>query len=244
MILNNFTTIDSIYGRMIVNRHCSHHAEYLIKTGMPHIQEELRKLLDIAATLSPECIVVDAGANIGLVSIPIAGAIKEKKGIVYSFEVQRMLFYALCGSAALNDLDNLKVFNKGVGARKETLKLPAVNYASPNDYGQITLTDQDKIDSTDSVEIITIDSLKLPRLDLLKIDVEGMEIDVLLGAQESIKKFRPWCWIEYWKVDKDLLKGQFTGLNYKLFVMDNLNMIGIPEEVFEKIQIKITAPEF
>jgi hypothetical protein len=37
MRVNNFTVIESEFGRFIVNRHCAHQAESLIKTGRPHI---------------------------------------------------------------------------------------------------------------------------------------------------------------------------------------------------------------
>ena len=43
--VNNFTAMDSIYGKFFVNRHCSYQADALIKTGIPHIQEELDKIL-------------------------------------------------------------------------------------------------------------------------------------------------------------------------------------------------------
>ena len=45
--LNNFTVIESIYGRFIVNRHCAYQAEALIKTGAPHIQAEVSQMLTI-----------------------------------------------------------------------------------------------------------------------------------------------------------------------------------------------------
>jgi len=244
MIINNFTTIESIYGRFIVNRHCSHQAEHLIKTGVPHIHDELRKILAIVATLPAQAVVVDAGANIGLVSVPIAQALKEKQGTVYAFEVQRMLFNALCGSAALNDLDNLKVFHRGLGSRKEILKVPSPNYSKPQDFGIVSLVDQAAIKDGDIVDIMTIDSLKLPRLDFLKIDVEGMEIDVLKGARQSLRSFHPWCWIEYWRSDKDLLRSQFDGLGYKLYLMDELNIVAIPEEKFVELPLHLSAPLF
>jgi hypothetical protein len=34
---------------------------------------------------------VDAGANIGLVSIPVAQLLKDRGGVVHAFEVQRMM---------------------------------------------------------------------------------------------------------------------------------------------------------
>ena len=41
------------------------------------------------------------------------------------------------------------------------------------------------------VPMVSIDSLELPRVDYMKIDVEGCEPLVLLGAQETIKRCKP-----------------------------------------------------
>jgi FkbM family methyltransferase len=41
------------------------------------------------------------------------------------------------------------------------------------------------------VELVTIDSLSLDALDLLKIDVEGYELFVLQGAQDTLRRCRP-----------------------------------------------------
>src|ERR1700693_4895150 len=116
LAINNFTVLDSAYGRFIVNRHCAFQAEALVKTGRPHIDNEIKKILTIVNGLPGECVVVDAGANIGLISIPIARAVKPRGGTVHAFEAQRMMFYALCGATALNDLENLVVWHRAVGA--------------------------------------------------------------------------------------------------------------------------------
>src|SRR5580692_3177490 len=130
--INNFTIVESIYGRFIVNRHCSHQAEALIK-----------------------------------MSVPIAQAVKEKRGVVHSFEPQRMMFYALCGTAALNDLENLFVHFNGAGADKGFLKIPRIDYGKPQDFGMVSLARQDGIDEYERVPIAVIDELELPRLDFL-----------------------------------------------------------------------------
>jgi FkbM family methyltransferase len=43
---------------------------------------------------------------------------------------------------------------------------------------------------------INIDSLKLPRIDFIKIDVEGMEMEALIGAAESVAQSKPALLIE------------------------------------------------
>jgi len=49
--VNNFTVVESDYGRFIVNRHCTFQIESLVKTGKPHIQDELNIILVFVQTL-------------------------------------------------------------------------------------------------------------------------------------------------------------------------------------------------
>ena len=227
-IINNFTVLESVYGKFIVNRHCAYQADVLIKTGYPHIETELAKLLAVVATLPPGCVIVDAGANIGLVSIPLAQAVRTKAGAVHAFEVQRMMFYALCGSAALNDLGNLHVYNQALGATAGFVAAGQPDYGAPQDFGLYSLAGPAIGAAPEQVTMVTIDALGLQRLDLLKIDVEGMEPEVLAGARNAIAEFLPWCWVEYWKVDIASIKAGFAGLDYKFFPMDPLNLLCAP----------------
>ena len=226
--VNNFTMIESSYGKFVVNRHCAFQAEHLIKTGVPHIESELRPMLAVVDTLVPGSIVVDAGANVGLVSVPIAQAVKTKDIVVHAFEVQRMMFYALCGAAALNDLDNLVVHHLGVGARNEELMVPMVNYGTPQDFGTLSLTGQSAEGTGEVVSIVALDNFDLPRLDFLKIDIEGMEVEALHGARHMIKTYQPWCWVEYWISGIDAIRREFDGVPYDFYRMDQLNMLCAP----------------
>ncbi|MBT8595639.1 FkbM family methyltransferase [Polynucleobacter paneuropaeus] len=244
MLVNNFTVIDSIHGKFVINRHCAFQAEALIKTGQTHIESELKTMHDIANILPANAVAIDAGANIGFVTIPLSNWIREKNGVVHAFEVQRMLFYALCGTVALNDISNVVVHNKGLGSAPAILKVPTQNYGVAQDFGTVSLRYQDQIQEHESVEIIKIDDLNLERLDFLKIDVEGMELEVLAGARQTIEKYRPWCWIEYWMVDKELLKQVFMDLDYELYTMDQLNVLCAPREKLEQSQLKIDKPIF
>ena len=187
--------------------------------------------------------VIDAGANIGLISIPIAQAVKARGGIVHAFEAQRMMFYALCGAAALNDLENLFVWHRAIGAAQGMIAMPAIDYAKPQDFGMVNLVAPPAGEAGETIDLITIDSLTLPRLDFLKIDVEGMEISVLQGARTALHHHLPWCWVEYWKVGRDEIRAQFAGLDYQFYLMDNLNMLCAPAERLAASKISIRAPE-
>ena len=59
---------------------------------------------------------------------------------------------------------------------------------------------------------------KINRLKLLKIDVEGMEISVIKGASELIKKFRPMIYVENDRQEhsKELIELLWS-LDYKMY---------------------------
>ena len=46
------------------------------------------------------------------------------------------------------------------------------------------------------VETTTIDSLKLVDVGFIKVDVEGVELDVLVGANDTIEEYKPTCMVE------------------------------------------------
>ena len=227
--VNNFTVIESVYGRFVVNRRDKFQAEALIRTGKPHIQDELEILLAIADTLSNGAFVVDAGANIGLVSIPLAQRLKPRGGTVLAYEVQRMIYYALCAGTVLNDLDNLFTFHQGLGAAARVERIAAVDYGAPQDFGMYSLLNQ-PAERNEAVQIAALDELGLPRLDLLKIDVEGMEMEVLAGGRGMIARHRPWCWVEYWMVGAEAVAGAFAGLGYQIYLVDGLNLLCAPSD--------------
>lgn len=244
--ISNFTTVDTMYGKWIVSRHAQYHAESLIKTGITCIQEEVNLMVTIANTLPENCILVDVGFNMGMVSIPLATAVKDKSGRVYSFEVQKQLFYALCGTIVLNDLDNLEAFNCGIGDEQKVLKIPKVDYTENKDYGLVSLGDQTAIGNQahDTVDIFPLDYFEYERLDFIKIDVEGMELEVLKGGEKTIKAHRPWAYIEYWNVDQVQLKSWFDGMDYTLYSLPGGNILCCPNEKMAAAEIVVNAPLF
>lgn len=244
--VNNFTIVDTIYGKWIVSRNAQYHAETMIKTGIPVHPKEVDIMLRIVDTLPDNCIIVDAGSNTGVFSVPLATSVKDRGGRVYAFEVQKKLFQALCGTSVLNDLDSLEVFNLGLGAENDTLKIPKTDYSVSADYGMLSLVDQNKISrgSYDTVEIVPLDQFELERLDFIKIDIEGMEVAALTGGKNTIKAHRPWAFIEYWNSDAAALKAQFADLDYTLYRIDDANILCCPNDKLSASGLTIEAPLF
>lgn len=244
--INNFTVVDTIYGKWIVSRKAQYHAETMVKTGVPVHPEETKFMVSIIDTLPEGCIVIDAGSNAGIFSVPFAIAAAKRSGKVYAFEVQKKLYQALCGTAVLNDLDNLDVYNCGLGSTETSLKIPMINYNLEWDFGTLSLADQSKIEQFDHelVSITTIDHLGLERLDFIKIDIEGMEIEALVGGKDTIQKHRPWAFIEYWLVDQNKLRAWFDGMGYTLLRLDAANVLCCPNEKLASSQLALNFPIF
>lgn len=244
--VNNFCIVESVYGKFVLSRHCQYHAEQMIKSGLTHIPHEINKLTAILDTLPENCVIVDAGANIGMYAVPMARAVEEKGGKVYGFEVQKRLFYALCGTIALNDLECLDVFNTGLGDKEDTLSMPKVDYSVPWDYGCLSLVDQDNIKNQEfeTVDITTIDNLELERLDFVKIDVEGMELKVLAGGEQTIRQHRPYFWIEFYNVDTAKLKAWFDGMDYTIYQVSGADILCAPNEKLAASGLKLNYPLF
>jgi methyltransferase FkbM-like protein len=65
-----------------------------------------------------------------------------------------------------------------------------------------------------SVRTVSLDSFDLPRIDLIKINVEGMEIDVLAGGTNCLGSRRPILLIETIKCDKNALRAALEKLGH------------------------------
>lgn len=177
---------------------------------------------------------IDCGANIGTHSIEW-GRLMYGWGKVISFEAQERIYYALAGNVTINNCLNVTAKYCAVGSHCSSIDIPEPNYLIPSSYGSFELKKRDNnefigqeidYEKTKSVPLVSIDSLDLKRLDFIKIDVEGMEEDVLKGAENSIKKHHPIMMIEIIKSDKAKIEKTLQDYGYLLYPM-GINILAI-----------------
>jgi FkbM family methyltransferase len=162
----------------------------------------------------PGALVVEVGANVGAHTVALS-KLAGPEGEVHALEPQRLVFQALCANLALNQCTNVFARQCAAGAAPGTLYVPALPANQPANFGGVSMVDTP---TGEPVRAITVDSLDLPFCHFLKIDVEGMEIDVLRGAQATIDSYRPLLYVENDREEKSqrLLELIF-GLDYRAY---------------------------
>lgn len=189
-----------------------------------------RDLVDWARELAPrDKQFVDCGAHMGSWSIVMANHFHE----VHAFEPQRLLFQQLCGNAALNGLDNVYAYNTGLDAEpgKLTLQRPGVDRGSSSARADVTkhfFGDRGIPTSPEVVPVTTLDSFAdvLNNVGLIKIDVEGLELRVLRGGIEllrrnSFPKIMLECWShDFFRKDKEELLRFLDDLGYRVVAIN------------------------
>lgn len=137
---------------------------------------------------------VDVGANEGLFSIFAAKCVGSS-GSVWAFEPSRREFALLEHNLELNHL-HARLFPCALAETNGSaeFKVAAFGNEGLNTLGEFAYRDTDEGERY-VVELKRLDdviALDPPaRVDLIKIDVEGAELRVLQGAEETLRRYRP-----------------------------------------------------
>lgn len=189
-------------------------------------------------------IAIDCGANVGVHSIEWA-KMMTGWGQVLSIEAQERIYYALAGNIAINNCFNAIAMHGAVSSESGVMQIPSPNYLVPSSFGSLELRQRDgnefigqTIDYTNLVNVrkLALDEFELPRVDLIKIDVEGMEMEVLAGAARAIERCHPIMLIERIKSEASALKMWLESRGYVVIEAGiNLLVIHSSDKVLEDV---------
>jgi FkbM family methyltransferase len=149
----------------------------------PELQH-LEKFLD------PGGVLIDIGANTGAFSLKAARHVGDA-GMVIALEPNIEILATLHRSVRANGFRNVRLRNCCAAARTGSATL-WMNCAKPHSFSI-----KNRLDNAEGIPVlaVSVDDLlgweKIDRVDYLKIDAEGAENDILLGAAGTIERHRP-----------------------------------------------------
>jgi FkbM family methyltransferase len=154
-------------------------------------------------------IMIQAGGNCGY----LLSSFVDHFNTIYTFEPDYVNFY--CLNQNITSPNVIKI-QSCLGDTSNTVKVqPLVRPNHPNDIGGV------HVGGKGYLPTIVIDSLNLPGCDLIQLDIEGYEYKALLGAKNTIKKYKPvlcieFCekWLNRYDDDSNKILGLLAQLGY------------------------------
>ena len=168
---------------------------------------ELTMLKDIISRCKSNDIILDVGSNVGNHTLFFAA----NNLFVYSFEANSILFDIMINSIKLNKFENItKCYN--IAVSDSVSKAKFITFDETNLGGQSL-----EISNDGDIPTIPLDNVDFHgKVAVIKIDVEGMECNVLNGAKNLIAKDRPLLYVEAINMDS------FKNISY---ILNDLNYV-------------------
>ena len=147
----------------------------------------------IRTYLNKDSVFVDVGANIGQHSLYASLFARH----VYAFEPITSIYKQFNRSIFENDIFSISTYNYALGDTTTIIPI----YSNKINRGGSSLVVSTERSFLQNVKVVRLDDIALAvgleRIDVMKIDVEGYEYSVLLGAQSGINKYHPTLIIEW-----------------------------------------------
>jgi len=148
---------------------------------------ELALLQEVRRLCKPGLVFVDAGANIGNHALFFAKICAARE--VIAFEPVKQIRQVLRRNADLNQPAAITIHDCALGAETGAAAIAKMHQAN---LGATHLAPSEQGD----LPLRSLDSFAIPRIDVMKIDVEGMQMQVLEGARATIARDQPLLIIE------------------------------------------------
>lgn len=143
----------------------------------------------LLAHLQPGMDCWDIGASIGAYTCILS--LKNKpEGMVYAFEPEHLSRQKLAANLSLNGISNVHIYDVALGSEQKQLHLVLAHDASAGTHrldqnAEVPVEGSQVVNVTTVDKLISKDNLKIPGV--MKIDVEGFEEQVLIGAKDTIR---------------------------------------------------------
>lgn len=179
---------------------------------------EQGELEDVSLVIPTGAVIYDIGANVGNHTVYFGKFCRAAK--ILTFEPNPRAINLLRKNIELNSLGrvvDLSQVGVGIGKIRQQACFFEDDQKALSNLGAATLNVEGESSTGLSIDIHPLDNLTLSAPpDLLKIDVEGMEMDVLEGALQTIRTHRPVIYIEVSARHRIALKQFMMTENYRI----------------------------
>ena len=171
-----------------------------------------KEIVDIAAEyIEPNSIVLDIGANFGQMSILFSETQRNVK--VFAFEAQKYVFELLEKNVKVNDKKNIKCFYNLVGSKSGIENIKINKLYKFGSWGANNIEYSSNKQRSTKIEAIKIDDIKFDQtISFMKVDVQGLDLDVLRGAKNTIKYHRMPIIFEYESIFENIYDYKFDDI--------------------------------
>ncbi len=186
--------------------------------------------------------VLDIGAYVGTHTLAFSRFV-GKTGKVLSFEPQPESYGVLDRNVAANNLRQVTLHHAAVSSAPGEIDIAVIDFARSDSFGSLSLSDAFAADAAVAgehvaVPVTTVDQLALEACDFIKIDVEGLEDQVLKGSEQTLRRCKPAIYAECNSVDAGVrVLAELRRCGYaarlhlaRAFNPDNFNAVG--ENIF------------
>lgn len=155
---------------------------------------EIKMLKEIRSLVPRGCTVLDVGANIG--NHAVFFSLFTEASFIYAFEGLKSNFDILARNIELNQCKNTIAHCSCIGQAGESVSIS--RFLSHN-LGATSFS----VTSAGGIPTMAIDDLRVENVGFIKIDVEGMQKEVIAGSAKTIARDKPYIWMEVNKGEEE-----------------------------------------
>lgn len=164
-------------------------SEYEFQTRRRSCFKEPETIKWIEDNLSDGDVFYDIGANIGAYSL-VASKLGKLNSRIISFEPAFMNYPQLVKNLVLNKCENVSAYQLALSDKNSVIEFGYRGLTAGLGLHTVGVRNSEEIAYTQNVLSVKMDALEslwgIPKPTLIKLDVDGPELEVLLGAKECL----------------------------------------------------------
>lgn len=189
--------------------------------------------------------IVEIGSNIGTHTVPLAKHLSSG-GRIFAFEPQSQNYKLLLDNIKDNEIKNVEVLKLALSSKEGEAFMNKFDEEKTSNYGDARIFSNNS-ENFEKVLVKTLDqifydkSLEKFSVKLIKCDTQGQELNIILGSEKIIEKYKPFLYLENDDIvmSKNLIE-KIKSMGYILFwhkppLFNPNNFLKNPNNIFPNI---------